>query len=135
MNSTTHLEAPDARSIGEICHDLVQNIGRIIRDEIQLARTEFGEKARRIRTAGGAFAAAALLGLLSAACIVTACIAALALIFPLWLAALVMGILLGAIAGGAYVAGSNKLEDLELAPRRAVETLKDDVAWVKQRAH
>ena len=134
-HTNTYLEAPDTRSVGDIFHDLVQDIGRIIRDEVQLARTEFNEKARCARTAGGAFAAAALTGLLSAACIVAGCVAALALLLPVWLAALVTGILLGAIAGGAYAAGSRRLRSVELTPRQTVETLKQDIEWVKQRAH
>jgi hypothetical protein len=134
-HTNTYLETPDTRSLGEIFRDLVQDIGRIIRDEVQLARAEFAEKTRCAKTAGGAFAAAALSGLLAAASIVAGCIAALALVLPVWLAALVMGILLGAIAGGAYIAGSRRLKSVELAPRQTLETLKEDVEWVKHRAH
>ena len=133
--TNTRLEASDTRSVGEIFHDLVQDIGSIVRDEVQLARTEFVEKARYARTAGGAFAAAALTGLLSAVCIAAGCVAALALALPVWLAALMVGILLGAIAGAAYSTGARRLKNVDLTPRQTVETLKEDVEWVRRRAH
>jgi hypothetical protein len=121
--------------MGEILRDLMQDLGRLVRNEIQLARTEFTEKVQRGRTAGGAFATAVLAGFLATACLVTACIAALALVVPLWLAALVMGILLGVIAGGAFIAGRHQWENMDFAPRQTIETLREDVAWAKQQTH
>src|SRR5690242_15150679 len=93
---------PDDRNISEILRDLVNDVTRIVRDEVHLAQREFGEKLIVVRQAARALAAAAVAGLLAAACIATACVAALALVFPLWLAAILIGILLAVIAGGAY---------------------------------
>ena len=133
--TNTHLEISESRSVGEILHALVRDVQRVIRDEVQLARSEFSEKAQRLRSAGGALAAAALCALFGAACIVAACIAALALIMAVWLAAAVMAILLGAAAWFAYAAGSRKLKQVDLTPHLTVETLRQDVNWVKQQAH
>ena len=131
-DSITHAGAPDSRSVGDILRDIIHDLGRIIRDEAQLARVEFAEKAARARAAGGAFAIAAVSGLLAASCIVTACIAALALVMPVWLAALIMGIVLGVAAGGAYIAGVQRWENVELTPRQTIETLREDMEWAKQ---
>lgn len=125
----------DQRSIGEIFRDLLQDVGRIIRDEVQLAKAELAQKATRMRGAGGALAAAAICGLLSILCIVTACIAALALVMPVWLAAVIMGVLLGAVAGIAFTSGKRKLAHMDLRPHQTIATIQDDVDWERQRAH
>ena len=78
-------------------------------------------------------AVAAAAGLLAGGCFATACIAALALVMPVWLAGLIMGILFGAVAGVAFVIGRKRLEDVEIVPQQTVQTVKDDIEWAKQR--
>jgi uncharacterized membrane protein len=124
----------DDRSIGQILRDLLQDLGRIVRDEVQLAKAEFTEKAARMKTAGGAIATAAITGLLCLLCIVTACIAALALVMPVWLSALIMSVLLGAVAGLAFSRGARKWKNVDLRPHQTITTLKDDVDWARQHA-
>jgi hypothetical protein len=125
----------DDRSITQILRDILQDVGRIVRDEVQLAKAEFGEKAVRLRSAGAALATAAITGLLATLCIVTACIAALALVMPVWLAAVIMAVLLGAIAGIAFSKGTRQWKHTDLRPHRTISTLKDDVEWAKEHAH
>jgi hypothetical protein len=51
---------------------------------------------------------------------------------PAWLAALLVG---AAMAIGGYIAlrgGLRALKTIDPAPRRTVETLKDDVRWAKE---
>jgi predicted transporter len=122
------------RSIGELFGEFSQDMTLLVRQEIRLARTELGEKAGAVSKrltlviAGG----------------VVACIGALALVagiillltqvvgIPAWLSALLVGI---AMAIGGYVtlrAGLRALKTIDPAPRRTVETLKDDVRWAKE---
>ena len=115
--------------------DILQDVGRIVRDEVQLAKAEFGEKATRLRGAGAALATAAITGLLATLCIVTACIAALSLVMPVWLAAVIMAVLLGAVAGIAFSKGTRTWKHMDLRPHRTISTLKDDVDWAKEHAH
>ena len=53
---------------------------------------------------------------------------------PVWLAALIIGILLALVAGVAYFAGRRRLEDVDVVPQETAETLKENVEWAKQRA-
>ena len=123
----------DDRKIGDIVRDLVHDVGRLVKDEIDLAKTELGDKARRVRAAAGVLAIAGVVGLFGAACLIAAGIAALALVLPLWLAALLPGAGLAIIAGGAFLVGRKKLQQVDLAPRRTITTLKEDMEWAKQR--
>ena len=125
-------EAPP-RPLSEIVRDVVQDISYILQSEIRLARTELGGKVDRAKKASGAIGAAAVAGLLCAASLVTAGIAALTLVVPLWLAALIMGILLGAGAAAAFAMGRDRLKAIDPVPQLTVRTLEDNVEWAKQR--
>jgi nitrate/nitrite transporter NarK len=119
--------------MGEIVQDILRDVQEVIRAELRLARAEMTEKARSAGKAGGMFGGAAVAGLLAACCLVTACVAALALAMPVWAAALIMTVLLGAAAGMAYTAGRSKLKTVTPVPEQTVQTLKDDVEWAKNR--
>ena len=123
----------DDRKIADIVRDLVQDVGRLMKDEIVLAKTELGDSARHVRAAAGVLTIAGVVGLFAGACLIAAGIAALALILPVWLAALLPGAGLAIVAAGAYLVGRNKLERVDLAPRRTITTLKENMEWAKQR--
>lgn len=133
VNTIAPAESTDTGPVSSIVRDVLHDVSRIIRAEIQLARTELSEKGARAGRAAAVLAAAAVTGLLAVACFVTTCIAAMTLIMPLWLAALFMGILLSLASGGAYAMGRSRLEQVDLKPEQTVETLKEDVQWAKQR--
>jgi hypothetical protein len=119
--------------VSELIGDVIRDIQNIVRAEIRLARTEYGDKARRAGRAGGMLGFAAVTGGLAAACLVTACIAALALVMPIWLSALLMGVLLAMVAAGAFAAGRRRFAQVDPVPQQTLETLKDDVEWAKHR--
>jgi hypothetical protein len=124
----------DNRSITELFRDVMQDVGRIVRDEVQLAKAEFGEKTTRARSAAVPLAAAAGAAVFCAACIVTACIAALAVAMPLWLSAVIMAMLLGAVAYQGYAVGTRKLRSLDPMPRQTIATVRQNIEWAKNRS-
>jgi len=121
------------RSAGEIVQDVMRDVGEVVRGEIRLARAEVTEKAAKAGKAGGMLGVAALCGVMGFAALVTTGIAALALVMPLWLAALLMSVLLVCIAAAAYAGGRAKLKDINPVPERTVQTVKDDIQWAKHR--
>lgn len=129
--SVPQTEIAENRSLRDLIQGILQDIQRIIHAEIQLARAEIGEKARRVRQVSMLFGGAAICGALSAACLVTACIAALALVLPVWLAALLMGVLFLAGAGAAFTAGRTRMQQIDLVPRQTVATVKENLEWAE----
>jgi cobalamin biosynthesis protein CobD/CbiB len=123
----------DVRSPGDLMQDVLRDMSEIVRGEIRLAKAEMSEKARKGANVGALFGAAALGGLLAAMAIVACCIAALAIVLPLWLAALIAGVLLGMAAGMAFLAGRERLKRIDVAPRRTVETMRENLQWAKHR--
>ncbi len=123
----------DVRSPGDLLRDVLRDMSEIVRGEIRLAKAEMGEKARKGANVGGLFGIAAAGGLLAAMAITACCIAALALLLPLWLAALIAGALLAMAAGMAFLAGRERLKRLDIAPQRTVETMRENLRWAKHR--
>ena len=126
-------QGEDQRSLSALMGHVLGDVSRIVQAELRLARTEVGEQARKAGKAGGLFGSAAVTGLLAAGCFVTACIAALALLMAVWLAAIIVGIALSIAAAGAYAAGRKRLQEVDVVPQQTVRTVREDIEWAKQR--
>lgn len=120
------------RSTAEIIQDILDSIGEIVRSELRLARTEMMQKAGRamrgaaLLGAGGALLAVA--GLLLVATIT----AALAIVLPVWVACLIMFILLGAAGGFMLAVGRDRLRRVDPKPITTINSVKEDVRWLKR---
>lgn len=130
MSDEAHLisrEAAGIRPIRDTARDILQDIGQIVQGEIRLAKTELAQKAAALGKAAGTLAAAGVAGLLAGACFVTAGMAGLALVMPLWLGALIIGSLLAFAAAGAYAVGRTRMTRIEPVPQRTVQTMKENI--------
>jgi uncharacterized membrane protein len=123
------------RSVGELFGQLTQDLSLLLRQETQLAKTEIQEKVSRATRDVAALAAGGIVALVGGLAITAAII--LLLIDPIglapWLAALLVGAVL---AIGGYVMLSKGLRDLKAvdpAPRRTVESVKEDIQTIKER--
>ena len=127
-------ELRQERSIGELFGQLTQDMTLLVRQEVQLARTEMTEKLSKLTTnliSVGAGGFVAYLGGLALMAALILAVRDLANISLAWSALIVGGIL--AIVG--YVMLQRGLKDLKRTdptPRRTVETIKDDIQWAKE---
>jgi len=123
----------DERSLGDLFSDLSRETTTLVRQEVQLAKAELTQSATEaargigMLVAGGAVAYAGLLFLL------------LAIVFGLieagwdaWLSALVVGVVVVAIGAVLVLRARESLKPANLAPRRTIETLKEDQEWAKE---
>lgn len=137
MSDTQVTPTPDARgsgdpTLGALVHDLTQQVPELIRSEIRLAQAEMAQKGKRVGVGIGMFSAAGLLAFLGLATLVATAVLALALVVDGWLAALIVAVVLLAVAGLLALMGKNKVEEATpMAPERAVEGVKEDIATVK----
>jgi len=118
------------RPLGELFSDLTRNLQTLVRKEVELAKLEVQEQASRASKAGAMFGAGALAGFMALVLISFAAAWGLAEGIPRWLAFLAVGLLYGAVAGLAFVAGKKKLAEVR-PPKQAVQTLKQDVEVAK----
>ena len=119
-------------SIGALLGSLVSETGTLVRQEIHLASTEMGQKAKsavldlKVVATGGALVHAGLL------CLIAAVILGLGTMVPMWISALIIGL---AATGGGYAllrTGVKALRALDPVPQRTVQTLQQDKAWMKE---
>lgn len=120
------------RSTAEIIQDIINQIGEIVRSEIALARMEIREKAIRAGKAGGLLAGGLAVLAVSGLLVVVTCVAALALVMPVWLASLIMAVILLAAGGFMAIVGRQRLKEVDPKPRAAVDSVKEDVEWLKR---
>jgi Flp pilus assembly protein TadB len=118
-------------SIGELLGDLYRGASRVISLELELAKTEMSQKASRVGknvgflVAGGAIAYAGFLALLAGI------IALLALVIPVWLSALLVGLVVAAVGGALVWSGLKTLQQESVAPQQTIQTLKEDQEWMR----
>ena len=127
----TRLE--DQRSLGELVSAATRDLGQLVRQEIELAKTETKQELRSASRLGAVFGAAGVLALVAVFLFAWAIAWALSEFMPTGLAFLLVG--LGVAAAAAYAAslGRQKLKEFNAVPEETVETIKEDVQWLKAR--
>lgn len=127
--------AASEASLGTLVKQLTEESSRLIRDELRLAQAEMTEKAKHVGVGIGAFGAAGVLALYGVGVLIACAILALALVLPAWLAALIVGVVVLAVAGVAALLGKRQVSEAGPAtPERTVRSVKTDVQEIKESA-
>ena len=123
------------RPVGDLVKDATEQAQTLVRQEVELARVELAEKAKQAGIGAGMFGGAGLFGVFAFGALTAAIIGAFDLLVPFWAAAAIVAAVYGAIAGLLALTGKSKVQEATPpVPEEAVETVKEDVAWTKQRA-
>ncbi|MEZ4615971.1 MAG: phage holin family protein [Caldilineaceae bacterium] len=121
------------RSLSELITELTDDFSYLVRKEVELARTETMEK---IRTATRSVVLLVAAGLLAYAGLIILLIAAADLLYAAigvyWISSLIVGGVVLLVAAILYFAGRSALTNMQVAPEKTIETLKDDAHWVKE---
>jgi MFS family permease len=125
----------DEATVAELVKRLSEQTSKLARQEIELAKAELGAKGKRAGQGAGMFGSAGTLGLYAVGALTAAAILALATAMAGWLAALIVGVVYGAIAGVLALTGKSKVKEATPPiPEQATESVKEDVRWAKTRA-
>jgi uncharacterized membrane protein YqjE len=125
--------ATQDQSVKSLLVELVNNVGRLVRQELQLAQVETTEKATQalegvFAIIGGLFVAfAALLILLQAV------VVGLAEFVEPWLASLIVGVVLAVIAFVLIKYGQSNLKVENLTPDRTLKVMREQKDMVMER--
>ena len=136
-DTTRSMAVPNTadRSAGDLVKDLSEQVSRLVRDELKLAQVEMTAKGKRAGAGAGLLGGGGLLALYGAGCLLAAAIIGLARVVPAWLAALIAGVVVLAVAGVAALLGRGQLRNAAPpVPQQAVGSVQADVAEVKERA-
>ena len=123
---------PKDQSTGELLTTLSTQLSELVRGELELARVELTAKGKRAGVGAGLAGAGGVVALFGVGALVAAAIAALALVTPVWLAALIVAVVLLAVGGVLALAGRASIQKaVPPTPERAVAGVQEDVATVK----
>jgi MFS family permease len=123
-------------STGELVQRLSAQLSELVRRELDLARTELATKGKRAGAGAGLAGAGGVVALYGVGALIASAIAGLATVVPVWLSALIVGVVLLLVAGVLALVGRSRLrEATPPVPEQAVRGVQDDVAAVKNAVH
>jgi uncharacterized membrane protein YqjE len=123
------------RSIAELVKQLSDQTATLVHQELDLAKAELTAKGKTAGLGAGMFGGAGVFGLYALGALTACVILALSTAMDGWLAALIVAVVCGAIAGVLALIGKNKVQEgVPPVPEQTVESVKEDVQWTKQRA-
>ena len=134
--------ADEARSVATLVSDVASDVKRLLQQEVELARLEIRGEAQKAASAGGMIASAAmalhLVAVLASVAGVLALSDVLADRVPRLaghatvIAAGGVGVLWLIVGLVLLIAGRRRLRSISLVPRKTLQTLKEDVAWLRK---
>jgi hypothetical protein len=118
--------------IGELLKQLSDDLSALVRQELKLVQVEMTEKGKKAGVGVGMFGGAGVVGLLALGAFTACVIAALATGMEVWIAALIVTVVYGALAGVLALTAKNRVtEAAPPVPEQTVETVKEDAQWAK----
>jgi uncharacterized membrane protein YqjE len=118
--------------MGEVFKQLSDDLSTLVRQELRLAQAEMTDKGKKAGVGIGMFGGAAIVGLLALGALTTCLIAALSTAMEVWIAALIVTAVYGAVAAVLALNGRNRVsEATPPLPEQTIETVKEDAQWAK----
>ncbi|MER6257770.1 phage holin family protein [Streptomyces sp. NPDC001584] len=135
MNVVERRTRSSDESVSVLVSRASRQISELVREEMQLARAEMTQKGKRFGKGGGLFGASGLIGILAAQALVATCIAALALILPVWASALILTAVLATAAAMTALAGKKQISEAGAPlPEKTIGSVKADLTEIKEKA-
>ena len=106
----THDGGRSEASVAELVKQLSEQTTRLVRDEVELAKAELAQKGKQAGLGAGMFGGAAFFGLYAFGALTATLILALSTAVDGWLAALIVTVAYGAIAGVLALTGKGRVQ-------------------------
>lgn len=124
-------EGPDQRSLGEIVSDVTQDITTLVRQEMDLAKTELKQEVAKAGKGAGLLGGAGLAGWFVLLFLSLTATFALDLAMPLWASALVVTGVWAVAALGLALHGKRAIDHANPQLPTTQRTLKEDASWAR----
>ncbi|HEY1432247.1 MAG TPA: phage holin family protein [Stellaceae bacterium] len=119
------------RPVAALVSDLASETSQLVQQELALFKAEVQEKLRRLGQGGGALAAGGLIAFSGWLALIAAAILGLSHVLAPWLAALIVGLVVIALGAGLLLFGKSRFDADALVPRRTLNSLREDEAWIR----
>ena len=120
------------RAVADVLQDIVRNLQEIVRSEVRLAKVEIRGEAKRAVSSGIWIAAGGAGALTAWAFLLWTGAYLLATRMPMWAATLVVAVVIMAVASVLIIVGIRRLTRIHPVPERTVESIKENLEWMKQ---
>ncbi|MBD0292909.1 MAG: phage holin family protein [Jiangellaceae bacterium] len=124
----------DDRSIGELFSAVTQDLSRLMRQEVELAKSEVRQEVSTAGKAAGMLGGAGVAGWLAVLFLSLMLMYLLENAMDLEWAALIVAVIWAVIGGVLFAVGRRRMATVSPVPERTVETIKEDVRWVQNRS-
>ncbi|GAA4012436.1 phage holin family protein [Streptomyces sp. NBC_01352] len=123
-------------SVGDLVGQATEQVSRLVRQEVALAKEELAQKGRRAGRGGGLLGAAGAVAYAGFLALAATGAAALSLVLPVWAAALIVTAVLFVLAGVLAATGRAQLRRATPpTPEEALGSVRADVQEIRGRAH
>lgn len=127
---------PSGPSIAQLLGGIVEDAQLLVRREVDLAKQEVTNEINKVKQ--GATSLGIGIGLTAVAGIMLT----LMLVYllhevvdlSLWVSYLIVGVVLGGIGAFLLMQGINRMKEVDPVPRETIETVKEDVAWIREQS-
>ncbi len=120
------------QSTSELVQRASEQISRLVRDELALARAELAEKGKHAGVGVGLFGGGGVLALYGLGALLIAIGLLLDLVMPNWVAALIVAVVLFLVAGVMALVGKKQVSQaVPPMPKAAADSVRADVDTVK----
>ncbi len=134
LREDLHRGQSEVRGIGKETSELAADFAELIRLELELAKSELGQIGSRAARGATWGAIAGGTGFWMAGFLGLAAMFALAIVIPLWAAALVTAAGWGMVALPAAAIAYGRIRQATSKPERTIATLKEDLEWARHLA-
>jgi len=120
------------RPISDILQDVGTHLTEILRSEVRLARAEIRQDATQVAKAGVFLVVSAVFALYALGFFLLALVYALRETWPPWASALSVGAGVGILAATFLLIGRKKMRLASLRPDKTIQSLEENVTWLKK---
>lgn len=123
----------EGRSVSDVFQNIVRNVQEIVRSEFRLAKTEVREEILKAKFATLLLGSGTVAFIFSIFFLLLALVYSLATVIPSWGAALIVGAALAVAAALTLITSLRRFKRLSPTPEHTVGSIKENIAWAKQR--
>jgi Flp pilus assembly protein TadB len=120
------------RTFSAVLQDTLRNLQEIVRSEVRLAKVEIRDEAVQAGSSALWIIAGAVGALCSWMFLSWTAVYALAMVMSMWAATLIVAVALASMASVLLVVGLRRFKRIQPIPERTVETLKENLEWMKR---
>lgn len=124
--------ASEERSMGELFSELTSEARTLVRQEIELAKTEMTEKATRVGKDAGMITAGGIIAYMGAFVLLAAAVIGLGHLIGYASSALIVGLIVVGVGVALAMKGRSDLKQASLSPDRTKQTVKETKLWLKE---